>query len=79
MFSASQLLIKVFIHFMAFPDEVAVLLLCLLQVMSHVSAAQSANLVFLCVHRENYDFLNLLAPQLKGKVIGRTVKHLYDT
>lgn len=64
---------------MAFPNKVAVFLLHLVQVMSHVSAAQSANLIFLCVHRENYDFLNALAPQLKGKVIGCTVKHLYDT
>lgn len=64
---------------MAFPDEAAVFLLRLVQVMSHVSAAQSANLVFLCVHRENYDFLNSLAPQLKGKVMGHTVKHLYET
>lgn len=42
-----------------------------LQVMSHVSAAQSAPLVFLCIHRENYDFLKPLAPHLQGKVIWR--------
>lgn len=39
------------------------------QVMSHVAAAQSASLVFLCVHRENYDFLEALAHQLSGKVL----------
>lgn len=36
--------------------------------MSHASAAQAAPLLFLCVHRENYDFLKPLAPQLQGKV-----------
>lgn len=41
---------------------------CCLQVMSHVAAAQSASMVFLCVHRENYDFLEALAHQLSGKV-----------
>ncbi|XP_076009811.1 metalloreductase STEAP4-like [Genypterus blacodes] len=39
------------------------------QVMSHVAAAQSAHLVFICVHREHYDFLKTLAPQLQGKVL----------
>lgn len=39
------------------------------QVMSHGVAAQSASLVFLCIHREHYDFLETLAPQLKGKVL----------
>lgn len=39
-----------------------------LQVMSHVAAAQSASLVFLCIHRENYDFLETLSHQLSGKV-----------
>ncbi|XP_040900970.1 metalloreductase STEAP4-like [Toxotes jaculatrix] len=39
------------------------------QVMSHAAAAQSASLVFVCVHREHYDFLETLAPQLKGKVL----------
>uniref|UniRef100_A0A7N6BUI3 STEAP family member 4 n=1 Tax=Anabas testudineus TaxID=64144 RepID=A0A7N6BUI3_ANATE len=39
------------------------------QVMSHAAAAQSANLVFICIHRENYDFLETLAPELKGKVL----------
>lgn len=39
-----------------------------LQVMSHMAAAQSASLVFLCVHRENYDFLEPLVHQLSGKV-----------
>lgn len=39
------------------------------QVMSHAAAAQSASLVFLCIHREHYDFLATLEPQLKGKVL----------
>nr|XP_046256205.1 metalloreductase STEAP4-like [Scatophagus argus]XP_046256206.1 metalloreductase STEAP4-like [Scatophagus argus] len=39
------------------------------QVMSHAAAAQPASLVFLCIHREHYDFLETLAPQLKGKVL----------
>lgn len=39
-----------------------------MQAMSHAAAAQSASLVFLCIHREHYDFLETLAPQLKGKV-----------
>ncbi|XP_070691719.1 metalloreductase STEAP4-like [Pempheris klunzingeri] len=39
------------------------------QVMSHEAAAQSASLVFLCIHREHYDFLEMLAPHLKGKVL----------
>uniref|UniRef100_A0A665TMQ8 Metalloreductase STEAP4-like n=1 Tax=Echeneis naucrates TaxID=173247 RepID=A0A665TMQ8_ECHNA len=39
------------------------------QVMSHATAAQSSSLVFICVHRENYGFLETLAPQLKGKVL----------
>uniref|UniRef100_A0A8D3DM13 STEAP family member 4 n=1 Tax=Scophthalmus maximus TaxID=52904 RepID=A0A8D3DM13_SCOMX len=39
------------------------------QVMSHAAAAQSASVVFVCVHRENYEFLETLAPQLRGKVL----------
>ncbi|KAM6910032.1 metalloreductase STEAP4 isoform 2-T2 [Xenentodon cancila] len=39
------------------------------QVMSHEAAAQTANLVFICVHREHYNFLETLAPQLRGKVL----------
>ncbi|XP_070823031.1 metalloreductase STEAP4 [Chaetodon trifascialis] len=40
------------------------------QVMSHAAAAaQSASLIFICVHREHYDFLQTLAPHLKGKVL----------
>ncbi|XP_078105541.1 metalloreductase STEAP4-like [Sander vitreus] len=39
------------------------------QAMSHEAAAQSASLVFLCIHREHYDFLETLAPQLQGKVL----------
>lgn len=42
------------------------------QVMSHAEAAQLASLVFLCVHRENYDFLEALAHQLSGKVPSQT-------
>lgn len=39
------------------------------QVSSHAEAAQSAHLIFVAVHREHYDFLETLAPQLKGKVL----------
>ncbi|XP_035020096.1 metalloreductase STEAP4 [Hippoglossus stenolepis] len=39
------------------------------QVMSHAAASQSAGLVFVCIHREHYEFLEALAPQLKGKVL----------
>ncbi|KAM4601196.1 metalloreductase STEAP4-like [Polymixia lowei] len=39
------------------------------QVLSHAAAAQSANLIFICVHREHYDFLETLAPHLRGKVL----------
>uniref|UniRef100_A0A3Q0RZX7 STEAP family member 4 n=1 Tax=Amphilophus citrinellus TaxID=61819 RepID=A0A3Q0RZX7_AMPCI len=39
------------------------------QSMNHEAAAQSARLVFICIHRENYDFLETLATQLKGKVL----------
>ncbi|XP_049902533.1 metalloreductase STEAP4-like [Epinephelus moara] len=39
------------------------------QVLSHEAAAQSADLVFICIHRVHYDFLETLAPQLKGKVL----------
>uniref|UniRef100_A0A672FBU4 Metalloreductase STEAP4-like n=1 Tax=Salarias fasciatus TaxID=181472 RepID=A0A672FBU4_SALFA len=31
--------------------------------------AQSANLVFICIHRENYGFLETLLPELRGKVL----------
>ncbi|XP_010791945.1 metalloreductase STEAP4 [Notothenia coriiceps] len=37
--------------------------------MNHEAAAMSAALVFVCVHRENYDFMEALAPQLNGKVL----------
>ncbi|KAK5862363.1 hypothetical protein PBY51_017769 [Eleginops maclovinus] len=37
--------------------------------LNHEAAALSAALVFVCVHRENYDFMEALAPQLKGKVL----------
>uniref|UniRef100_A0A3Q1EIY6 STEAP family member 4 n=1 Tax=Acanthochromis polyacanthus TaxID=80966 RepID=A0A3Q1EIY6_9TELE len=39
------------------------------QVMTHQEAAQFANLIFICVHREHYDFLEMLAPHLEGKVL----------
>nr|XP_046254441.1 metalloreductase STEAP4-like [Scatophagus argus] len=39
------------------------------QVMSHAAAAQAAHLIFICVHREHYEFLERLAPQLEGKVL----------
>ncbi|XP_054476862.1 metalloreductase STEAP4-like [Anoplopoma fimbria] len=39
------------------------------QATSHEAAAQSAGLVLVCIHREHYDFLETLAPQLKGKVL----------
>ncbi|XP_068614300.1 metalloreductase STEAP4-like [Brachionichthys hirsutus] len=39
------------------------------QVMSHAAAAQSARLIFICVHREHYEFLETLAPHLDGKVL----------
>ncbi|KAG7255291.1 hypothetical protein CRUP_008164 [Coryphaenoides rupestris] len=38
-------------------------------VMSHTEAAQLAAVVIVCVHREHYDFMEALAPQLKGKVL----------
>lgn len=47
-----------------------------LQVMSHVAAAQSASLVFLCIHRENYDFLETLVHELSGKVPPPFLRHL---
>uniref|UniRef100_A0A3P9KV40 STEAP family member 4 n=1 Tax=Oryzias latipes TaxID=8090 RepID=A0A3P9KV40_ORYLA len=39
------------------------------QAMNHEAAAQHAHLIFICVHREHYEFLEPLAPQLKGKVL----------
>uniref|UniRef100_A0A3Q3JED8 Ferric oxidoreductase domain-containing protein n=1 Tax=Monopterus albus TaxID=43700 RepID=A0A3Q3JED8_MONAL len=39
------------------------------QVMSHTAAAHSASLVFICVHREHYGFLETIAPHLEGKVL----------
>uniref|UniRef100_A0A8C4ENP5 STEAP family member 4 n=1 Tax=Dicentrarchus labrax TaxID=13489 RepID=A0A8C4ENP5_DICLA len=39
------------------------------QVMSHAEAAQSASLIFICVHREHYEFLETLASHLEGKVL----------
>ncbi|XP_041649276.1 metalloreductase STEAP4-like [Cheilinus undulatus] len=39
------------------------------QVMSHDAAAKSASLIFICVHREHYGFLETMAPQLEGKKV----------
>lgn len=39
------------------------------QVKSHAAAAQSAQLVFIAVQREHYEFLESLGAQLKGKVL----------
>ncbi|XP_073341469.1 metalloreductase STEAP4 [Pagrus major] len=39
------------------------------QVMTHAAAAKSASLIFVCVHREHYEFLETLAPHLEGKVL----------
>ncbi|KAI9536597.1 hypothetical protein NQZ68_032392 [Dissostichus eleginoides] len=39
------------------------------QVMSHEAAAQTASLIFICVHREHYGFLETMAPPLAGKVL----------
>lgn len=59
-------------------DKYAVFV-CVVQVTSHAAAAQSATLVFVCIHREHYDFLETLAPQLKGKVPCCTVRCLCVT
>ncbi|XP_072317378.1 metalloreductase STEAP4-like [Eucyclogobius newberryi] len=39
------------------------------QVMSHADAANTASLIFICVHRDHYDFLQNMAPYLEGKVL----------
>ncbi|XP_061146150.1 metalloreductase STEAP4-like [Syngnathus typhle] len=39
------------------------------QVMSHEAAAKAARLIFICVHREHYTFMETLAPYLEGKVL----------
>ncbi|XP_035496502.1 metalloreductase STEAP4-like [Scophthalmus maximus] len=39
------------------------------QVMSHAAAAQSASLIFICVHREHYEFLETMASHLEGRVL----------
>ncbi|KAM4735251.1 metalloreductase STEAP4-like [Anableps anableps] len=39
------------------------------QVMTHAEAAQSANLIFICVHREHYEFLTTMENHLQGKVL----------
>lgn len=35
---------------------------------THAEAAKTAALIFVCVHREHYEFLESLAPHLHGKV-----------
>lgn len=70
----SQLLVSLFTHLMAMDNKGACL--WILQVMSHAVAAQSASVIFVCIHRENYDFLETFAPQLKGKVLYLTVRCL---
>ncbi|XP_072249387.1 metalloreductase STEAP4-like [Leuresthes tenuis] len=39
------------------------------QVMTHAAAAQSASLIFICVHRDHYEFLEPMAHHLQGKVL----------
>ncbi|XP_029958144.1 metalloreductase STEAP4-like [Salarias fasciatus] len=39
------------------------------QAMTHAAAAQSASLIFVCVHREHYEFLETMRNQLQGKVL----------
>ncbi|XP_028326535.1 metalloreductase STEAP4-like [Gouania willdenowi] len=39
------------------------------QVMTHAAAARSASLIFICVHREHYAFLETMDHQLDGKVL----------
>ncbi|KAJ0066109.1 hypothetical protein NL108_001350, partial [Boleophthalmus pectinirostris] len=38
-------------------------------VMSHAEAANAANLIFLCVHRDHYAFMLNMEPHLQGKVL----------
>uniref|UniRef100_A0A3Q4HAT9 STEAP family member 4 n=1 Tax=Neolamprologus brichardi TaxID=32507 RepID=A0A3Q4HAT9_NEOBR len=38
------------------------------QVMTHEESARSAKMIFVCVHREHYEFLEKMAPQLERKV-----------
>lgn len=45
-----------------------VLDVCVVQMMNHVAAARSSSLIFICVHREHYGFLETLAPHLEEKV-----------
>ncbi|XP_078107982.1 metalloreductase STEAP4-like [Sander vitreus] len=39
------------------------------QVMNHAAATQSGSLIFICVHREHYEFLETMASHLEGKVL----------
>lgn len=36
--------------------------------MTHEESARSAKMIFVCVHREHYEFLEKMAPQLERKV-----------
>lgn len=51
--------------------------MCFIQAMSHAAAAQFATLIFVCVHREHYEFLKTLIPHLKGKVSVESVTSRY--
>lgn len=42
--------------------------LCFAEVMTHEESARSAKVIFVCVHREHYEFLEKMAPQLERKV-----------
>ncbi|XP_033856736.1 metalloreductase STEAP4 [Acipenser ruthenus] len=39
------------------------------QVLSHVEAAQTSRVIFIAVHRENYEFLSAFSQELAGKVL----------
>lgn len=50
-------------------------------VMSHEEASQKARVIFVAIHRDNYDFLASLSPVLEGKVLvdisNNLMKHQY--
>ncbi|XP_041104773.1 metalloreductase STEAP4-like [Polyodon spathula] len=39
------------------------------QVLSHLEAAQTSSIIFIAVHRENYEFLSAFSQELSGKVL----------
>ncbi|MGH0169869.1 UNVERIFIED_CONTAM: hypothetical protein FKN15_057912 [Acipenser sinensis] len=39
------------------------------QVLSHLEAAQTSRIIFIAVHRENYEFLSAFSQELSGKVL----------